>query len=458
MNTITEQKTFIKSGKYELDTLLQKINAQILIKEFCIVGGGSAGTYCAVNLKDKGHSVVLIESTELLGGNAKTYYDPQTGTPVNTGVSVIADTDEAKEYLDRLGVAYEPADFSGGNTPITLDFDTGLPVNYTSPDPSTAIGQSLQILGPYSGIEFGYDLPDPVPEDLYMPFGDFLVKYNLQNIAEILQVGAQNANLFKNSTIYAVSTLGLATGVYYKPLYNISSGDIYEIYQKAQGVLGNDVLLSAEILYTKRTSAPFNFMVISTPNGFKLILFKKLIIAHQPLVSQLSYLDLDSTDEAILSKFNTDNYVVNIIEATGVPENTRILNRPVNGFYNLPNTPPCFFEFTPTPIPGKTDLKYYSDSNTEITQQSVQDAVVQLIDRINANSSLQINLVGFTFYDNHFPQNTVVSQTDVANGFYKDFNNHQGYRDTYYINATTIGHNSAIIWRAAKQLLATFFP
>ena len=450
-------REFIKSGNYEIFDLVQKINAKILIKEFCIVGGGSAGTYCAMNLHDKNKSYVLIEDDDILGGNAKTYYDPLTGTPCNTGVIVLANNPVTQEYLDRLNVAYVPADFSGGNPPMYFDFDTGESVNYTAPDPSAGLGQLFSIISGYAGVEYGYDLPDPVPEDLYIPFGDFLTKYNLENLADIFQTSLQNANAFKNSTMYVIATLGLASGIFFNGFYHIASGDVYEIYQKAGNILGDNVITSSEILFTKRTNALFNFMVVSTPDGYKIILFKKLIVAHQPLLSELNYLDLDTAEKNLLGKLSSDNYVVNIIKAQGVPDNTRIINRPLNGFNNVPTDSPCFFELTPTPIANNYDLKYYDSQNQKISQQDVQNAVIDLINRLNTNGGLNIDLQEFPYYSNHYPQNITVSIDDVKNGFYKNLRNHQGYRNTYYINATTISHNSGIIWRAAKQMLNEFF-
>lgn len=48
-------------------------SADIIERDVAIIGGGSAGTYSAVRLKDKGKSVVVIEKDVILGGHTDTY-------------------------------------------------------------------------------------------------------------------------------------------------------------------------------------------------------------------------------------------------------------------------------------------------------------------------------------------------------------------------------------------------
>jgi len=48
-------------------------SADIIERDVAIIGGGSAGTYSAVRLKDMGKSVVVIEKDVVLGGHTDTY-------------------------------------------------------------------------------------------------------------------------------------------------------------------------------------------------------------------------------------------------------------------------------------------------------------------------------------------------------------------------------------------------
>ena len=48
-------------------------SADVIERDVAIIGGGSAGTYSAVRLKDMGKSVVVIEKDVILGGQTDTY-------------------------------------------------------------------------------------------------------------------------------------------------------------------------------------------------------------------------------------------------------------------------------------------------------------------------------------------------------------------------------------------------
>lgn len=57
-----------------------------VMRDICIIGGGSSGTYAAIRLKEMGHSVALIEKKALLGGHVDTFRDPVTGKVFDYGV------------------------------------------------------------------------------------------------------------------------------------------------------------------------------------------------------------------------------------------------------------------------------------------------------------------------------------------------------------------------------------
>lgn len=47
--------------------------SDIINKDVAIIGGGSAGTYTAIRLKDLGKDVIVIEKDSILGGHTDTY-------------------------------------------------------------------------------------------------------------------------------------------------------------------------------------------------------------------------------------------------------------------------------------------------------------------------------------------------------------------------------------------------
>lgn len=54
-------------------------STDIIERDVAIIGGGSAGTYAAVRLKDLGKSVIVIEKDVVLGGHTDTYGEYRRG-------------------------------------------------------------------------------------------------------------------------------------------------------------------------------------------------------------------------------------------------------------------------------------------------------------------------------------------------------------------------------------------
>lgn len=53
---------------------------QVITRNISIIGGGAAGTYAAIGLKDLGHEIIVIEKADRLGGHVETYVDPKNKT------------------------------------------------------------------------------------------------------------------------------------------------------------------------------------------------------------------------------------------------------------------------------------------------------------------------------------------------------------------------------------------
>ena len=108
---------------------------QVIRRDVCVIGGGSAGTYLAVRLGDLGQSVAVVESKSRLGGHCETYHDPATGGTVDIGVIVFEDQPLVRSYFDRFGVGLTTLGGFGGNT-THVDFRTGRTVDYNQPPPT----------------------------------------------------------------------------------------------------------------------------------------------------------------------------------------------------------------------------------------------------------------------------------------------------------------------------------
>lgn len=76
--------------------------------DVAIVGSGIAGLSCAVRLADAGLRVVVLESSDVPGGRARSWADPSTGLDVDIGPHVLLNKyANMQSLLERLGTAHQ---------------------------------------------------------------------------------------------------------------------------------------------------------------------------------------------------------------------------------------------------------------------------------------------------------------------------------------------------------------
>jgi phytoene dehydrogenase-like protein len=97
--------------------------SQVVEREVCVIGGGSAGTYAAVRLQQLGKTVAVVERQDPLGGHVHTYQSAQTGETFEYGVVVYGKISVAKDYFDALGASYsEWTSFQVNEKILAADF------------------------------------------------------------------------------------------------------------------------------------------------------------------------------------------------------------------------------------------------------------------------------------------------------------------------------------------------
>lgn len=180
-------------------------------------------------------------------------------------------------------------------TPLTrfyADFQTGAPVEgVRSSFNFSAYAAQLE---KYPQLLYSWDLPSPIPEDLLLPFGAFIQKYNLGDEAFDVYFSAQGvSNILDELTVHVFkfideSFLSSVSGNAIVPTPNNA-----EIYAKASAYLGDDVLLSSTVVAAKRPANSSSSsssgggirLIVQTPTGKKLIKASKLLISIPPLLS-----------------------------------------------------------------------------------------------------------------------------------------------------------------------------
>jgi hypothetical protein len=221
------------------DFKLQDYNfTDVITRDVCIVGGGSTGTYAAIRLRDLGKSVVVVEHKDRMGGHTQTYTDPQTGGTVDIGVVIFHNLDIVKNYFKRFNIPLVTVNVSSpGLTNKYVDLRTGKEVaGYVPSDPTAALVGYAAQLAKYPYVQTGFNLAYPVPEDLLLPFGDFVTKYSLQGIVHLIFGYVDIADLLNLSTLYVFKTFGsdLIRDISQIGFLTTARHDNSELYEKAR--------------------------------------------------------------------------------------------------------------------------------------------------------------------------------------------------------------------------------
>lgn len=420
----------------------------VITRDVAIIGGGSGGVYTAIRAKDSHKSVVVIEKKGRLGGHTETYTDPATGRSINYGVVVWHDLPLVKNYFARLNVNLTKLDF-GNITNRYVDFTTGKDVPGVPRDFSAGIAAYIAKLTEYPDLDKGFFLPDPVPEDLLLPFADYVEKYPaIKPAVFYLFFSTQGLGDFlRLPTVYIFKNWGLDV------LRNVqngflttASGNNSELYRNAGVVLGQDVLLNSCVIATERKAgAPYVKLVVKTASGLKLILAKKLVITIPPLPETLRAFDLGKDELSLFRRFSSKGYYTGVVRDSGIPLGTAFTNAAPNTPYNVPPFP-GFYTFSPTAVPGLFDFKYGSD--TLLPDAQVKADVIAKLDHLHQVGTFNktSSKPEIFIYSSHSPFEVNVPAKDIADGFYRKLYALQGKRQTYYTGAAFHSHDSSLIW------------
>ena len=219
-------------------------SSNIIQRDVVVIGGGSSGTYAAIALKDKGKTVAVVEKQSVLGGHTNTYTDPTTKQTYDYGVIEFDNTTIVTEYFARFNIPLT----SQSNAPATglqdyyVDFRTGKnDTAYVPTNPATAFGAYAAQLEKYLFLNTpGWDLPDPVPADLLIPFGQFVTKYNLQDAVQTINGYAQGfGDILSIPSLYILKYFGLSVLQGAETAFlTTARHDNSELYEKARAELG----------------------------------------------------------------------------------------------------------------------------------------------------------------------------------------------------------------------------
>ncbi|KAM0804918.1 hypothetical protein BDR22DRAFT_473633 [Usnea florida] len=413
----------------------------IITRDVAVIGGGSSGTYAAIKLKDMGKSVVIVERASLLGGHTNTYTVPNDSTKIDFGVIAFWNTSLVTDFFARFDVPVSGLSPSGGTTTVFTDFKTGQRFsNFTT---TTDLSAYAAQVDKYSYLPFDWDLPNPVPQDLLLTFGEFVEKYSLQDVAFSIynQAGAGGlGNILQQSTVTVLKAVGQ---VVFQELQGASITTAHrnnqELYEKALTELGSNVLLNSSVISAERPANSSGEtgvrLVVKTSTGNKLLVVSQTLISIPPKLDNMSPFGLDGREQNLFQQLNNTGFYCGLINNTGLPTGQNFINIGTNTLYHIP-TLPGLYHISPTAVDGI--FSFWYGSPYDVPQAQIQQeiaAAIRLLLHSGSNTTEQTThqqQPDLLAYSSHTPYNLNVPPEAVRAGFYDNLDALQGYRNTWY--------------------------
>ncbi|KAL4889777.1 FAD/NAD(P)-binding domain-containing protein [Aspergillus ambiguus] len=451
---LSRLKAFFLGQQPESDRIeVSKYNpSDIITRDVCVIGGGAAGTYAAVQLQRKGKSVVVVEKEARLGGQTTTYIDPDSNKPIEYGVTWFMDLPVVRDFFAQLGTRVTPSSFTYKLD--YYDFRTGeqFPPISSAEDQRAALEKYHALMtAKYPFLRLGFYLPARVPEELLLPFGQFVRMHNMGSLLPSL--GGLNflGDWLRQPTIYVMKYLnmdfvtGLAQG-FLKPENRNNS----TVYDTALAKIGtNNVLLSHRVLAADRVADPmWTYLEVQEGTGEnaskRLIRAQRIILAVPPLPTVLHGLDLSSQENDLFNQFQYTYCYTGVVKIPGLGSDICYVNRGSADPFAYPRVPNLFV-LRPSDVPELFTVHF--GSSTPLSEDQLKREIIGSI-RSFRHITPEIRILG-----DHSPYQLRVPAEAIANGFYRDLNGLQGHRRTYYIGAAFESHNSPQIWELTAQIL-----
>ncbi|KAK3986130.1 hypothetical protein QBC44DRAFT_297699 [Cladorrhinum sp. PSN332] len=454
--------------------------ADTIERDVAVIGGGAAGSYAAVRIREYYRkSVVIVEKEGNLGGHVSTYQDPETGKTHDYGVAMYFPYEDALDFFTWMNVNISLTFPAGGDNPKRYaDFSTGQElVNFTATereqglaairkfvDITTEKGYDKMVQPGYANLPAGKD----IPEDLLLPVGEFVKKYDIQAMLPFIYpstgpgVGSRgDFNKLLTLTLMKAFPPGWAKAYLGEiPLYAVDGGNQF-LYNEIATLMRRDVVFNSVVVESSRASGKIELVTQSPDGKKKLILAKKLLIAVPPTRENLAPFDLDEAERVHFSKTKYGRSHTGLISHSKLPE-ANIMNTPESAIQS-PISPflqtPFVMGFTYVRALGADKVFQIAASGDNYTafdgptaQAAVQTALEKLAEKGTIPDLGGEKLKVVAWSDNG-PGGFGVSAEDLRAGWMEDMYKLQGKRGTWYTGSGLAADFTTMLWKFNDGLL-----
>jgi len=357
-----------------------------------------------------------------------------------------------------------------------IDFTTGETLaSYTPPssaDRTAALQKYLSVAEQYEALMqpgfWNFPSPHNIPQDLLLPFGSFVVKYNLtaavQQIFETTGFGVHD--LMNSLTMWVMRSfntdicrtlLGINTA------FVPASHRNQELYDKILTLLGSDVLLSSTVISSSRsrTGGGVTLQVRAPSGKLTRIHAKRLLVAIEPTAANLEPLNLDDQESSTFDAFEYSTTFVGVVSHPSLPVNGSLVNTPAAA---EPNN--WIATIPASPLEARFD--YYGGSGNffraimvgdeSLSAQEAQGLAYRALGNMLKAGSLPNTGAGadqlrWHAFAAHGLVSAQVSADELRSGFIQNLNALQGHRSTWYTGAAWSVHLTTSLWLFTETVL-----
>lgn len=375
------------------------------------------------------------------------------------------------DFPERMNVSTSGSMAFTPNTNEYIDFTTGVPVeDYEAPTQDemfAALQRYLDAIEPYEDMVlpgfFNFPEPESIPEDLLMPFRDFVDKYDLE--AAVPQIwdstGQGIGDTMDVPTLWVIQASGipmvkalLGSGAAAVP----ESGRLYDLFEAVAEFLDDDVMYSSTVVSADRHSEKGVTVRVKNEAGeLTCIEAKRLLIAFQPTPENMAPFHPDATEKKVIDKIGYSTVFAGILQHPSLQISTAYSDR-------LPSTGPSNFTEFPVAaqvgridyLGGTEDLFQFTAVGTdEDTAESMQTLIAKSIDTMIEAGTIPSSNGSLTFpaFANHGKMHPRVTADELRSGFIQEQLSLQGHLSTWYTGAAFSAGFSTVLWEYNKVLL-----
>ncbi|KAM0414622.1 hypothetical protein ACHAPT_013532 [Fusarium lateritium] len=441
-------------------SLTGAVTVKHINKDVIVVGGGAAGAYAAVLLReDHGKSIVLIEK------EVNTWTEPETGIPYELRVKAFLNYGKAKDFFARFNVSVEPY----STEPVKnchADFSTGQGVQYTAPtdaERTAAFQIYVDVVGQYEDYmlpgPWNFPTPDKIPQDLLLPFGQFAKKHGIEAVVPtIWETSAVALGEITSQPTFVIQSFPVPLAQAYlgkaELLLPVSRRN-QDIYDKVAESLGDDVLYGNVVINAKRTSRGVTVLSKGTDGHLTKITAKRLLVAIAPTLPNLSSFKPDKHERKVLSKVMYTRAYAGAITSSSLPLNTTLKNTdPSGNWLTCPDL--SLLQWYKSINSTSLSHKIMMFGNETLDAQDAKAIVEQSFKELMAAGSLENEAsdgIEWLEFADHGSVNVRVGLEDLKAGYVQDLYSLQGHLSTWYTGPAWSAQLHTPIWAFSDSVV-----